>query len=79
MTEIQGKSILVRVSARFELARVRVIGSQLYYRSLLLSTRKVDYWTTSTSPHFKLWFWFLKLIVKVLANITYIHCGMILQ
>ena len=29
MTEIQGKSILVRVSARFELARVRVIGSQL--------------------------------------------------
>ena len=26
MTEIQGKSILVRVSARFELARVRVIG-----------------------------------------------------
>ena len=32
MTEIQGKSILVRVSARFELARVRVIGSRLYYR-----------------------------------------------
>ena len=30
MTEIQGKSILVRVSGRFELARVRVIGSQLY-------------------------------------------------
>ena len=30
MTEIQGKSILVRVSARFELARVRVVGSQLY-------------------------------------------------
>ena len=30
MTEIQGKSILVRVSARFELARVRVIGSRLY-------------------------------------------------
>ena len=30
MTEIQGKSILVRVSARFDLARVRVIGSQLY-------------------------------------------------
>ena len=30
MTEIQGKSILVRVSARFELVRVRVIGSQLY-------------------------------------------------
>ena len=30
MTEIQGKSILVRVSARFELVRVRVIGSRLY-------------------------------------------------
>ena len=27
MTEIQGKSNLVRVNARFELARVRVIGS----------------------------------------------------
>ena len=30
MTEIQGKSILVRVNARFELARVPVIGSQLH-------------------------------------------------
>ena len=30
MTEIHGKSILVQVSARFELARVRVIGSRLY-------------------------------------------------
>ena len=30
MTEIQGKSVLVRVSERFELARVRVIGGQLY-------------------------------------------------
>ena len=30
MTKIQGKSILVRVSARFELAMVRVIGSQLW-------------------------------------------------
>ena len=30
MTEIQGKSILVRVRKRFELARVRVIGSRLY-------------------------------------------------
>ena len=30
MTEIQGKLILVRVSARFELAKVRVIGIQLY-------------------------------------------------
>ena len=33
MTEIQGKSILVRVSARFELARVRVIGSRLYKKA----------------------------------------------
>ena len=32
MTEIQGKSILARVSARFELARVRVIGSRLYQK-----------------------------------------------
>ena len=30
MKEIQGKSTLVRVSARFELARVRVIESQMY-------------------------------------------------
>ena len=32
MNEIHGKSILVRVSARFELARVRVIGSRLYQK-----------------------------------------------
>ena len=31
MAEIQEKLILVRVSARFELARVLVIGSQLYF------------------------------------------------
>ena len=36
MTEIQGKSILVRVSARFELARVRVIGSRLYFGLLVM-------------------------------------------
>ena len=44
MTEIQGKLILVRVSARFELARVRVIGimiivhcnSQDFKRTLFL-------------------------------------------
>ena len=30
MTEIQGKSILVRGSVRFELARVQVIESRLY-------------------------------------------------
>ena len=34
MTEIQGKSILVRVRARFELARVRDIGSRLYLLQL---------------------------------------------
>ena len=31
MMEIQGKSSLVRVRARFELARVRVIRSRLYF------------------------------------------------
>ena len=31
--EIQGKLTLVRVSTRFKLARVRVLGSQLYSRS----------------------------------------------
>ena len=30
MAEIQGKSILVRVSTGIELARVRVIGGRLY-------------------------------------------------
>ena len=34
--EIQGKSTLVRVRARFELARVRVIGSQLYLSCLII-------------------------------------------
>ena len=33
MKEIQGKSILDRVSARFELARIRVIWSRLYLPS----------------------------------------------
>ena len=42
MTEIQGKSILVRVSARFELARVRVIGSRLYWRRLIWTLYKPD-------------------------------------
>ena len=39
MTEIQGKSILVRVSARFELARVRVTGSRLYHVFLTVAHR----------------------------------------
>ena len=40
MTEIQGKSILVRVSARFELARVRVIGSQLYIAHVTITSSR---------------------------------------
>ena len=44
MTEIQGKSILVRVSARFELARVRVIGSRLYILvAFLLLLRRANW------------------------------------
>ena len=39
MTEIQGKSILVRVSARFELVRVRIIGSGLYNHAALCYSR----------------------------------------
>ena len=39
MTEIQGKSILVRVSARFELVRVRVIGNRLYNDAALCYNR----------------------------------------
>ena len=31
MEQIKGKLILVRVSASFEISRVRVIGSQQYY------------------------------------------------
>ena len=34
--EIQGKSTLVRVSAKLELARVRVIGSQLYVQKIMI-------------------------------------------
>ena len=44
MTEIQGKSILVRVSARFELARVRVIGSRLYLEFCRKVARDVKFW-----------------------------------
>ena len=52
MTEIQGKSILVRVSARFELARVRVIGSRLYLQILemviLLKIKSRDFFFNET-------------------------------
>ena len=40
MKEIKGKSILVRVSARFELATVRVIGSRLYFYSGIRSIER---------------------------------------
>ena len=45
MKEIQGKSTLVWVSARFELARVRVIRSQLYYveQTKLLARFRKDF------------------------------------
>ena len=43
MKEIQGKSILVRVSARFELGRVRVIGSRLY--------KLISSWSISYTSH----------------------------
>ena len=36
ITVMQGKSILVRVSASFELARVRVIWSRPYFVMILL-------------------------------------------
>ena len=39
MREIEWKRILVRVGARFELARVRVIGSRLY-KIDLVATQK---------------------------------------
>ena len=45
MTEIQGKSILVRVSARFELARVRVTGSRLYKN--VVTVKKFPFMTES--------------------------------
>ena len=35
MNEIHGKSMLLRVGARFQLARVRVIGSRLYFKDIL--------------------------------------------
>ena len=40
MTEIQEKSTLVRVNARFELAKVRVIGSLMQ----ITGSRKISRW-----------------------------------
>ena len=42
MTEIQGKSIFVRVSARFELPRVRFIGSRLYFHGKIETTESLQ-------------------------------------
>ena len=59
MTEIQGKSILVRVSARldkFELARVRVIESQLYLNEITVNVlsqllaQRISYFNRLNSP-----------------------------
>ena len=53
MKDIQGKLILVRVSARFELARVWVIGSRLYVNctSGHLFTRLDGHKSKSSSVH----------------------------
>ena len=55
MKEIQGKSTLVWVSARFELARIRVIQSQLYYveQTKLLTRFRKDF--TSSVWNFCCW------------------------
>ena len=54
MTEIQGKSILVRVSARFELARVRVIGSRLSLFKFIRSPCKLKAVFQADCPLFPL-------------------------
>ena len=48
MKEIQGKSILIQVRARFRLTRVRVIGSRLYVqaRNSLFYSKMVGIQTT---------------------------------
>ena len=51
MTEIQGKSILIRVSARFELARFRVIESRLYIQSLVFQELKCITWVLFCTVH----------------------------
>ena len=88
MTEIQGKSILVWVSARFELVRVRVIGSRLYDTmcfprmdgtwSLPLSWFTVGFKSPSSInfQHFvqRLSFNFLRLVWQMsLGNHNYVH------
>ena len=51
MTEIQGKSILVPVSARFELARIRVIESRLCIQSLVFKKLKCITWVLFCTVH----------------------------
>ena len=67
MTEIRGKSILVRVSARFELARVRVIGSRLYLQQTVFifapdkPSRAKFYTSLAKSTTYRFLEFFLKL------------------
>ena len=51
MKEIQGKLILARVSARFELARVRVLGTRLYIPILNVPVRHIHQKTYLSSPY----------------------------
>ena len=51
MKEIQGKLILARVSARFELARVRVLGSRLHIPILNVTARHIHQKTYPSSPY----------------------------
>ena len=61
MTEIQEKSVLVRVSARFELARVLVTGSRLYVVLFVTICRE--------EQDIFLWnFYFLLVIMKLLLT-----------
>ena len=67
MTEIRGKSILVRVSARFKLARVRVIGSRLYLQQTVFifapdkPSRAKFYTSLAKSTTYRFLEFFLKL------------------
>ena len=51
MKEIQGKLILARVSARFELARVRVLRNRLYIPILNVTARHIHQKTYLSSPY----------------------------
>lgn len=51
MKEIQGKLILALVSARFELARVRVLGTWLYIPIVNVTARHIHQKTYLSSPY----------------------------